>query len=214
MSKLKQKLLVMLLLLSVTIQAQVGIGTTTPKATLEVVGDAATTTIPDGVIVPRLTGNELKAKDAAYTVDQNGALVYITAAASPTTAKTANVLTAGYYYYNSTDALWFAVGKVTTSSKSFYMPTIAFNTTVNAVGQTKNLYTEYLNQFTTPAIKSTGAPNSIPTYAATDLYYYITSYDTGVFSNVSIDANGVMSYDVTAAATECSFVSIVFVPKN
>lgn len=201
-------------LFSFSVNAQVGIGTTTPKTTLDVTGDPTTTTTVDGILVPRLTGNQLKAKDAVYTVDQDGALVYVTAAATPITAKTVNVIAAGYYYYNSTDALWYAVGKVSTSSKSFYMPTISFNTSVNAVSVTRDLYNEYLTQFTTPAIKSTGAPNSIPTYGATDLYYYITSYDTGVFSNVSINATGVMTYDVTAAATDCSFVSIVFVPKN
>ena len=205
---------VLSLLLTTTAFSQVGIGTTVPKATLDIVGEASTATTPDGIIVPRLTGNELKAKDAVYTADQNGALVYVSAAASPTTAKTANVVAAGYYYYNSTDALWFAVGKVTTSSKSFYMPTVSFNTSVNASGVTRDLYDEYVTQFTSPALKSSGAPNSIPTYGPTDLYYYITSYDTGVFSNVSIDASGVMTYDVTAAASDCSFVNIVFVPKN
>ncbi len=80
--------------------SQVGIGNTNPKATLEVTGKPTDNTAVDGVILPKLTGNELKAKDLIYTADQLGAMVYVTAAASPTTAKTVNVTTAGYYYYD------------------------------------------------------------------------------------------------------------------
>jgi hypothetical protein len=80
--------------------SQVGIGNTDPKATLHISGKPTDNTVVDGVILPKLTGNELKAKDLIYTADQLGAMVYVTAAASPTTSKTANVTAAGYYYYD------------------------------------------------------------------------------------------------------------------
>jgi hypothetical protein len=96
----------------------------------------------------------------------------------------------------------------------FYMPSVSFDTSITATNQSKNLYSLYYNQFQTPLVKSTGAPASVPYIPApADLYYYITDYDTNVFSNVSIDANGVMSYDVNATATDCSFINIVFVLK-
>lgn len=41
----------------------------------------------------------------------------------------------------------------------------------------------------------------------------ITEYDTAVFANVSINASGVMTYDVLAGATACSYINIVFVLK-
>ncbi|MCC6286949.1 MAG: hypothetical protein IT249_03620 [Chitinophagaceae bacterium] len=78
----------------------VGINTNTPEATLQIVGVPATTTVADGVILPSLTGDQLKAKDAVYTTAKTGAIVYVTAAASPTTTKTVNVTTAGFYYFN------------------------------------------------------------------------------------------------------------------
>lgn len=79
---------------------QVGINTPTPKATLDVFANPTDATKIDGFIAPRLTGNELKAKDALYLTAQTGAMVYATQAASPTTTKTAKVTAAGYYYFD------------------------------------------------------------------------------------------------------------------
>ena len=61
-----------------TVSGQVGINTPTPQATLQVEGKPTITTELDGIIPPRLTGNQLQAK--TYTTLQNGALVYVTSA--------------------------------------------------------------------------------------------------------------------------------------
>ena len=87
----------------------VGVNTNTPATTLQVVGSPAATNVADGVMVPSLTGNQLKAKDAAYAAAQTGVMVYVTAAASPTTAKTANVTAAGFYYFDG--AAWQRTGR-------------------------------------------------------------------------------------------------------
>lgn len=98
--------------------------------------------------------------------------------------------------------------------KFFYMPPIIFDTSTTGTGLTKNLYAEYVNQFGTPVVSSTGATTGIPTLpAAADLEYHITYYDTDVFENLSIDVNGVLTYDIKANATEASFMTIVFVVK-
>ena len=98
--------------------------------------------------------------------------------------------------------------------KFFYMPAIIFDTAVISPGLTKNLYTEYTAQFQAVTVKSVGAPADIPFLpAATDLYYYITYYDPTVFSNLSIDANGVLTYDIIGNGTPTSFMNIVFVVK-
>ena len=86
--------------------SQVGINTNAPKATLDVVGKSTDNTATDGIIAPRLSGNELKAKDALYGVNEKGALIYATAAASPTTTKTVNVTATGYYYFDG--SIWQA----------------------------------------------------------------------------------------------------------
>lgn len=80
--------------------SQVGINTENPQATLDVKSSPADLTKTDGIIAPKLTGNELKSKDALYTNELQGAIVYATSAASPATAKTQNVTAEGYYYFN------------------------------------------------------------------------------------------------------------------
>lgn len=83
-----------------TYDGRVGINTSTPASTLDVVGVPDDTTVLDGVIAPRITGDQLYAK--TYTTDQTGALVYVTEAATSTnqTDQTINVASTGYYYFD------------------------------------------------------------------------------------------------------------------
>ena len=48
--------------IAILIQGQIGINTQTPEATLEVVGKPHDTNHYDGIIPPRITGNQLAAK--------------------------------------------------------------------------------------------------------------------------------------------------------
>jgi hypothetical protein len=91
---------------SFTTVAQVGVGNTDPKATLDVTGDAADAASLDGIIAPRLTGAELRAK--TYTADQLGAIVYATAADTAPAGQTVNVTEAGYYSFDGTEWVRFA----------------------------------------------------------------------------------------------------------
>jgi hypothetical protein len=100
----KQFILGLMLIFSALTFGQVGIGTTQPKSTFDVSGKPSDAAVVDGITVPRLSGNQLKDKDAVYGTDQTGTLIYATAAASPTTSKTANVTAAGYYYFDG--AVW------------------------------------------------------------------------------------------------------------
>ncbi len=79
----------------------VGINTDNPKVTLDIVGAATNVNKPDGVVAPRLTGDQLHDK-TNYGEEQNGAFVYVTTKASNTnqTGKTKHVKCSGYYYYN------------------------------------------------------------------------------------------------------------------
>ena len=80
----------------------VGINTSTPAATLDVVASPNISTRVDGFIAPRLKGSELQTKDALYTAIQDGAIVYVTEAVTTTTDKTTNVTSIGYYYFDKT----------------------------------------------------------------------------------------------------------------
>lgn len=101
MKKLKLSLLSLALsFFSIGTYAQIGINTESPKATLDVVGKPDVATSADGVIAPRMTGNQLKAKDDVYLAAQTGALVYVTQAVGTPSVKTAKVDKPGYYMFN------------------------------------------------------------------------------------------------------------------
>ena len=89
--------------------SQVGVNTNEPKATLEVVASPSDNTKTDGIIAPRLTGDELNAKDALYGADQVGAIVYVTSAATTSSGKTKNVSKPGYFFFDGTT--WELIGK-------------------------------------------------------------------------------------------------------
>lgn len=99
---MKKQIFTILLFSSVLAYSQVGINTETPKATLDVTGKPSDISKIDGLIAPRLTGLELKAKDALYGAEQNATLIYVTEAlvASDTSSKTANVTSIGYFYFD------------------------------------------------------------------------------------------------------------------
>ncbi|SHF41013.1 fibrinogen-like YCDxxxxGGGW domain-containing protein [Chryseobacterium sp. OV279] len=87
---------------------QVGINTSTPKATLDIV--ANTNNSPIGVLPPRLSGDQLQGMDSYYNDDQKGAIVFVTDAVSSPSPKTKNISTAGYYYYDAILSQWIALG--------------------------------------------------------------------------------------------------------
>lgn len=117
---MKNKLLTLTLLsFGLSLTAQVGIGTNDPKTTLDVVGSPLDINKLDGVIAPRLTGIQLKAKN--YTTAQTGAIVYVTVAESSPTGQTVDVVTPGYYFFNGTkwgnlNDNWRTVGNAGTTA--------------------------------------------------------------------------------------------------
>ena len=85
---------------TLSVFSQVGIGTETPNATLDVVGKPTEAAELDGIIAPRLTGVELRSK--TYTADQTGALVYVTVPDTAPAGQTEEVKKTGYYYFDGT----------------------------------------------------------------------------------------------------------------
>lgn len=81
-----------------SLSAQVGIGTTTPQATLDIMGHPTDISQMDGVIPPRINGDQLRAK--IYSSAQTGAMVYVSVADSAPSGQTVNVTLTGYYYFN------------------------------------------------------------------------------------------------------------------
>lgn len=115
----------------------------------------------------------------------------------------------------------------------FYMPAVIFNTKKAGAELTRDLYQDYVNQFTGGTgtydiahgvdggslpydggvIASTNAPGVIDVFDRGELYYYVTYYDKNVFANISINENGILKYDIIGTATPASYMNIVFVIK-
>ena len=109
-----------------------------------------------------------------------------------------------------------AIAPITSrAARVFYPPSIAIDASTNGTFAL-DLYNEYTAQFASPVVRSTGAPNAIPTYAATDLYYYVTLADSSVFDTgtMFIDGNGVLTYTIIGQPTDLNaLINVVFVVK-
>ena len=224
---------------SAALNAQVGINNTDPKASLDVkVGNNPVA--PEGIIAPRMSGNELQNRDDLYKVPQNDVLVYVTEACTAPDGKTANVTARGYYYYdadatnpNGTPGLWKTVSGSTAAGQWFYMQ--MFNLPIACPsGQpvwyyTFDLYNEYYKQFggynsSTVAggyVTSPGATGLPFINDPNQIEYYVTSYSADVITldedqsfpgSGPIDADGTLHYHVTDATVvpEGAFINIIF----
>lgn len=96
----KVSLVTFLLIMMSLNKAQVGINTAEPRATLDIVAKNTDGTTAEGVIAPRLTGSQIAAADARYTSNLAGVIVYATAVPNVATAKTVNITSPGYYYFD------------------------------------------------------------------------------------------------------------------
>lgn len=182
-------------LLSLATQAQVGINTSTPHASSAL--DIESTN--KGVLLPRMT----TVQKTSIVSPAPGLLVYDT-----------NLKCISQNVGTAVAPQWVCLSQKDNQSSFFYMPSIAVDASTLVQGKTLDLYAEYKKQFVTPTVKSTGAPTSIPYFPiATDLYYYITYYDTTVLKINSVNASGVVNYDIIKEADYASFLNVVFVIK-
>lgn len=91
-------------IISLQVFSQIGINTPDPQASLDVVGKPTSANLFDGIIAPRITGAQLRAK--TYTQKQQGAMVYVTAADTAPSGQTTEVTSTGYFYFDSNLNRW------------------------------------------------------------------------------------------------------------
>lgn len=90
--------------------AQVGIGTQNPNATLDIKAVKVDGTTAEGMLLPRMSGNEIKNAGNQYQTDQTGTIIYATSKPVTTDAKTVNITKNGYYFFDGT--VWKSMGPV------------------------------------------------------------------------------------------------------
>ncbi|WP_025125296.1 hypothetical protein [Myroides odoratimimus] len=189
-------------------------------------GDAATIEVVNGGLKAVLVETSLRVKEESITSKEikNG------------TIKPEDVAKAGKNQVLVTDSsgvpTWENQNKV--APQFFYMPAVIFDTKAKGTGLVRDLYQEYVNQFTGGEsdsyniahgaggytmpytggiVGSDGAPADIAVFDRGELHYYVTYYDTKVFANLSIDKDGKLTYDIIGNATPASYMNIVFVIK-
>ncbi|MDC8107195.1 hypothetical protein MTQ00_22160 [Chryseobacterium sp. B21-037] len=92
----------------IALSGQVGINNTNPKATLDVMAKNSDGSSAEGLLAPRLTGDQIQSGNSRYGLDQAGTLIYATSGVSSPDAVTQNITTAGYYYFDGT--AWQVLG--------------------------------------------------------------------------------------------------------
>ena len=114
---MKKTISVLIFISAQLLFSQVGINTPNANATLDVVAKTTDGSRPEGIIAPRLSGNQIKAGDAQYTVAQRGTLIYATAAVGTPSTKTANITSQGYYYFDGN--IWQKIISVDTNTNIY-----------------------------------------------------------------------------------------------
>ncbi|MEF9478765.1 hypothetical protein OWR28_14565 [Chryseobacterium sp. 1B4] len=97
-------------LVGALIYGQMGINNLVPKATLDVKSKTTDGSTSEGLIIPRITGNALKAAEAAtaYGNDQDATLVFVTAPPEPgnRTGQVEGMDSKGFYYFDAGSNRW------------------------------------------------------------------------------------------------------------
>lgn len=103
-----KKLSYLLLVLSTTFfYGQVGINTKSPETTFEVAGKPEDLNHYDGILPPRITGDQLSKK--SYSNSKKGAVVFVTSPSTNLSGQVINITETGLYYFDGD--IWKAVSK-------------------------------------------------------------------------------------------------------
>ncbi|UZT97947.1 hypothetical protein ODZ84_22730 [Chryseobacterium fluminis] len=192
----KRLLLLSHIACSLPAYSQMGISTMNVISTLEVDAIKTDGTTAEGIAMPRLTGDQLKNAGSKYTVAQTGTIVYITLIPTTADTKTANITSAGCYYFDG--SIWRSLGKVTNTTVISYSTSVDSNilgyipdkiTTAYSAPATitvgSNTYTKegavnyVINGHTYAAYSGTGTLSWFDAYtAAKNIGGYLATYTT------------------------------------
>lgn len=116
---MKKKVISMLILVIglTEISAQIGINTAVPQGSLDVAYIASKPTTAQGIIFPKLTGDEIQ--QMTVGAGQNGMFVFATSVPTSPIPRTSLITESGLYYYYSAEDKWRNVNQVISPSSLF-----------------------------------------------------------------------------------------------
>lgn len=118
------------LFFTIILQAQVGINTENPETTLEIVGKPNDVSHYDGILPPRIAGDQLAQK--TYSNAKTGTVVFVTSPATNLTGQVIHVVESGYYFFNGNYWVQFL------KESSYYDALIVLDETLPANSITTN----------------------------------------------------------------------------
>ena len=129
MKNLKNKLIIVFFLCSIISNAQVGIGTPTPEATLDITAANLTPATVDGLLIPRIS--RLRAKTMASI--PTSTLVYVNDISNgDLLGTTANINSEGFYYWNG--SVWIRLSTSSDSDAWKIIGNSGTDSTINFIG--------------------------------------------------------------------------------
>ncbi len=172
----------LLCLITLSLQGQVGINTQNPETTFEVVGKPDDLNHYDGIIPPRITGDQLAAK--FYSSTKKGAIVFVTSVPNNLSGQVINVVVGGFYYFDGNlwkafedDTLEDVVGRGNYSPKYIsFIGSAANPLRDGALGMNENTYSMYFGNMN---------PNHTGNYNLSQGYGALQNLTTGK-SNIAI----------------------------
>lgn len=131
---MKNKILLLLFIaLSTYNYSQVGINTASPETTFDVVGKADDLSHYDGILPPRISGNQLSQK--TYTSSKKGAVIFVTNPPAVLTGQVINILEAGLYYFDGNN--WQPISKETDPIEYYILLRLDSESTSALVAESK-----------------------------------------------------------------------------
>ncbi len=111
--------------------SQVGINTPDPKSTLDIQAKSDGSTKTEGIMIPRLTGDQIQIMSNALQPGTESLMIYATSAPTSPNPKVIKIIQSGYYYWNG--ASWEAIGtnNIYTTDGSITTPQSARNVDLN-----------------------------------------------------------------------------------
>jgi len=181
---MKRIIFTILSVLGFSVSAQMGIGNNAPLATLDVTALKTDGTSAEGILIPRLSGDQIKSAGSQYTAQQTGSMVYVTSTPSSPDTKTANITAAGCYYFDG--SVWRSLGEILTAT------VVSFSAAVdpNILGYTPS-----------KTATAAGAPATLSIGGFTYTKQAVTTYNVnGHTYTVYTGAGGISWFDAYNAA--------------